>query len=130
MRYQQFTYHAYSRAAEPVSKMALQQEKAFCVLHFEVSRSVITVQREFRALFKKYIIIVGCVFLKICMKLTLLHRHPGNWSRGPTVSIRSELLVVHEKLGQHVPPQFLTACFPVTSPGFCLVLGVYIGVVI
>jgi hypothetical protein len=31
----------------------LQQEKAFCVLHFEVSRSVITVQREFRARFKK-----------------------------------------------------------------------------
>ena len=26
-----------------------QQEKAFCVLRFEVSRSVITVQREFRA---------------------------------------------------------------------------------
>jgi len=30
--------------------MASQQEKAFCVLHFEVSRSVITVQREFHAL--------------------------------------------------------------------------------
>jgi hypothetical protein len=28
----------------PVSKMALQQKKAFCVLHFEVSRSVITVK--------------------------------------------------------------------------------------
>jgi hypothetical protein len=34
-------------AAGPVSKMALQQEKAFCVLRFEVSRSVITVQRDF-----------------------------------------------------------------------------------
>ena len=34
----------------PVFKMAPQQEKAFCVLRFEVSRSVITVQREFRAL--------------------------------------------------------------------------------
>jgi hypothetical protein len=33
--------------------MASQQKKAFCVLHFEVSRSVITVQREFRARFKK-----------------------------------------------------------------------------
>ena len=33
----------------PVSKMASQQEKAFCVLRFEVSRSVITMQREFRA---------------------------------------------------------------------------------
>ena len=28
-------------------------EKAFCVLRFEVSRSVITVQREFRARFRK-----------------------------------------------------------------------------
>jgi hypothetical protein len=39
--------------AGPVSKMASQQEKAFCVLRFEASRSVITVQREFRALFRK-----------------------------------------------------------------------------
>ena len=36
---------AYCGAAGPVSKMAPQQEKAFCVLRFEVSRSVITVQR-------------------------------------------------------------------------------------
>ena len=34
--------------AGPVSKMASQQERAFCVLRFEVSRSVITVQLEFR----------------------------------------------------------------------------------
>jgi hypothetical protein len=40
-------------ATGPVSKMVSQQEKAFCVLRFEVSRSVITVQREFRARFKK-----------------------------------------------------------------------------
>jgi hypothetical protein len=33
--------------------MASQQEKVLCVLSFEVSRSVITVQREFRAPFKK-----------------------------------------------------------------------------
>ena len=39
--------------AGPVSKMASQQEKAFCVLRFEVSRSVITVQCEFRARFRK-----------------------------------------------------------------------------
>jgi hypothetical protein len=32
--------------------MASQQEKAFCVLRFEVFRSVITVQREFCAWFK------------------------------------------------------------------------------
>jgi hypothetical protein len=36
----------------PVFNMASQQEKAFCVLRFEVSRSVITVQREFRAQFR------------------------------------------------------------------------------
>ena len=36
----------YCGAAGPVSKMASQQEKAFCVPRFEVSKSVITVQRE------------------------------------------------------------------------------------
>ena len=45
MRYQQFASHAYCGAAGPVSKMASQQEKAFCVLRFEVFRSVITVQQ-------------------------------------------------------------------------------------
>jgi hypothetical protein len=30
----------------------------------------------------------------------LLRRHLGNRPRGPTVSMRSELLVAHEKLGQ------------------------------
>jgi hypothetical protein len=49
---QQFAYHAYCGAAWPVSKMASQQEKAFCMLRFEVSRSVITVQREFCARFR------------------------------------------------------------------------------
>ena len=32
--------------------------------------------------------------------LSLLRRHLGNWSRGPVVSMRSELLVAHEKLWQ------------------------------
>ena len=50
MRYQQFAFHAYCRAAGPVSKMASQQEKAFCVLRFEVSRSVITVHETHAAL--------------------------------------------------------------------------------
>jgi len=45
MRYQQFASHAYCGAAGHVSKMASQQEKAFCVLRFEMSRSVITAQR-------------------------------------------------------------------------------------
>jgi hypothetical protein len=52
MRYQQFASLAYCRAAGPVSKMASQQEKAFCVFRFEGSRSVITVQGEFRARFR------------------------------------------------------------------------------
>jgi len=39
--------------AGPVSKMAKQQQKAFFVLRFEVSRSVITAQREFRARLRK-----------------------------------------------------------------------------
>jgi hypothetical protein len=59
-----------------VSKMASQQEKAFCVLRFEVSRSVITVQREFCARFR------------------------AAGSACAVVSMRSELLVAHEKLGQ------------------------------
>ena len=45
MRYQQFDSHAYCGA-----KMASQQEKAFCVLRFEVSRSVITVHETHAAL--------------------------------------------------------------------------------
>jgi len=78
MRYQQFASHAYCGAAGPVSKMASQQEKAFCVLRFDVSRSVITVQREFRARFRK--------------------DAPARC--GPAVSMGSELLVAHEKLRQ------------------------------
>jgi hypothetical protein len=51
--------------------------RRLCVLRFEVSRSVITVQREFRAWFKKYIILVWCIFFKTCMELTLhcYHRY-------------------------------------------------------
>jgi hypothetical protein len=33
MRYQQFASHAYCEAGGPVSKMASQHEKAFCVLN-------------------------------------------------------------------------------------------------
>ena len=32
--------------------------------------------------------------------LFLLRRHLGNWPLGPAISMRSELLVAHEKLGQ------------------------------
>ena len=55
------------------------------MLRFEVSRFVITVQREFRARFRKD---------APCMVRL------GNWPRGPALSMRSELLVGHEKLGQ------------------------------
>ena len=50
MRYQHFNFHAHCGAAGSVYNIVSQQEKAFYVLRFEVSRSVITVQREFRAL--------------------------------------------------------------------------------
>jgi hypothetical protein len=115
MRYQQFTSHAYCGAARLVSKMASQQEKAFC----EVPRSVITVQREFRAQFKKDTPHKNSAIFKPCTKLTLhcnhrsghlktehteslllLRRQLGNWSRGPLVSMRSEMLVAYEKLGK------------------------------
>jgi hypothetical protein len=33
-------------------------------------------------------------------RLLLLLRRFGNWSRCPALSMRSKLLVVHEKLGQ------------------------------
>jgi hypothetical protein len=52
MFYQQFASRAYCGAGGPVSKMASQQEKALCVFRLEVSRSVITVQREFCAQFR------------------------------------------------------------------------------
>jgi hypothetical protein len=32
--------------------------------------------------------------------LFLLRRHLVNWPRGPAVSMRNELLIAHEKLGQ------------------------------
>jgi hypothetical protein len=119
MHYQQFTSHAYCGAAGPDSKMASKKEKTSCVLRFEVSRSVITVQSEFHTWFKRHATHKNKVFLKPCTKLTLRCNHRsghlktkhtesllllqlqlGNWSRGPAESMRSELLVTHEKLGQ------------------------------
>ena len=64
--------------------MASQQEKAFCVLRFEVSRSVITLHLK----------------TEHTESLFLLRRHLVNWPRGPALSMRNELLVAHEKLGQ------------------------------
>jgi hypothetical protein len=51
--------------------MASQQEKAFFVLSFEASRSVIAVQREFHARFKKEAPHKNSVFFKPYTKLTL-----------------------------------------------------------
>jgi len=74
MRYRQLASHAYCGAAGPVSKMASQQGKTFCVLRFETSRSVITMQREFRARLRKDA--PGRrVFSKPCTKLTLHCNH-------------------------------------------------------
>jgi hypothetical protein len=59
----------YCGAAGPVFKMASQQEKASCVLHFEVSRSVITVQREFRARFRTLVMRMSSKYpLLVCSK--------------------------------------------------------------
>ena len=59
MRYQHFAFHAYCGAAGSVYKMAPQQEKAFCLLRFEVSRSVITVQYGLEKTYHAW-----CVFSK------------------------------------------------------------------
>jgi len=115
MRYQQFAAHAYCGTAGPFSKMVSQQEKAFCVLRFEVSRSVIIVQREFRARLEKThgasclnrarnsrctVIRSGHLKTEHTESLFLLRRDLGNWPRGPAISMRNELLVAHEKLVQ------------------------------
>ena len=111
MRYQQFASHAYCGAAGPISKMALQKENAFCVLRFEVSRSVITVQHGLEKTHHAW-----CVFFKPCTKLLLhcnhrsghlktehteslllLRRHLVKW---PSSKQKSELPVAHEKLGE------------------------------
>jgi hypothetical protein len=114
-RYQQLASHAYCGAAGPVSKMASQQKKAFCLFRFDSSRSVITVQREFRARFKMTLFLCGAYFLDRALTLHCNHRsghlktehtegllllrsHLGNLSRGPAVSMRSELLEAHERL--------------------------------
>jgi hypothetical protein len=106
--YQQFASRAYCGVVRPVSKMASQLKKAFCVLRFEMSRSVITMQREIRTWFKKYIDLCFASFLNlsrnsrcICNHRSghlktdstgnplLLRRHLRNWSRGLAVSLRS-----------------------------------------
>jgi len=85
--------------AGPTSKMASQQEKAFCVLRFEVSRSVITgASFLHRARNSRRTVITDQDTSKrstqkafSCCDAIL--------EAGPAVSMRSELLVAHEKLG-------------------------------
>ena len=82
--------------------------KGFCVLRFEVSRSVITVQcsavhgleKTHRAwgVFSNHK--SGNLKIEYTESLFLLRHHLGDWPSGPAVSMRSELLVAHEKLGQ------------------------------
>jgi len=96
--------------AGPVSKMASQQGKAFCVLRFEVSRSVITVQREFRARFRedacasslnraRNLLCTVIIDLDTSKRSTqkAYSCYDAILETGPAVSMRSELLVAHEK---------------------------------
>ena len=65
--------------------------KGFLCAPFWGVRSVITVQCNHRS---------GHLKTEHTQSLFLLRRHLGNCPRGPAVSMRSELLVAHEKLGQ------------------------------
>jgi hypothetical protein len=89
MRYQQFASHVYCGAVGPVAKMASKKENAFCVLRFKVSRSVTTVQREFRAqLKKKTLFLCGASFqphMKQRVKLQLCAKFADR--RGQAVSV-------------------------------------------
>jgi hypothetical protein len=77
--------------------MTSQQEKAFCVLRFEVSRSVITVQREFLHSLE---LLVAHLKTEHTESLFLLRRYLGYWPRDPAVSMKTKLLVALEKLRQ------------------------------
>jgi hypothetical protein len=67
MCYQQLASHHYYGAAGPVYKMASQQENAFCVLRFEVLRSVITVHETHAALYiyTRYIYTHDIIMLRV-----------------------------------------------------------------
>jgi len=69
--------------------------KVFLCAPFEVSRSErctkLTLYCNHRS---------GHLKTEHTQSLFLMRRHLGNWSRGPAVSMRSKLLVAHEKLGQ------------------------------
>jgi len=79
MRYQQFASHAYCGATGPVSKP------------FSKPCTKLTLHCNHRS---------GNLKPEHTESFFLLLRHLRNWPRGPAVSMRSELLVAHEKLGQ------------------------------
>ena len=113
MRYQQFASHAYCGAS---FKDGVAAGKGFLCARFwgvqicDSSAAWVSFRKDASC---------RCVFSKPCTKLTLhcnhrsvhlktehteslflLRRHLWNWPRGSAVSMRSELLVAHEKLGQ------------------------------
>jgi hypothetical protein len=100
-----------------VSKMASQQEKAFCVLHLRCPDLWLQCSVSFNHGLEKTS--DNNVFFKLYTKLMLhcndrsghlktehtesfflLRRHLGNWSCSTAVSTRSDLLIMYEKLGQ------------------------------
>jgi hypothetical protein len=101
MHYLKVVSHAYG-VAETVAKMASQKENAFYVLRFEVARSVITVQPEFRARFKKEAPHKDIVSSKPCTKLTLHSNHrSGHFktehTEAPTVATPSWIMVLRPR---------------------------------
>ena len=88
MCYQQFASHAYCGAARPVYKMT-SQHHAWCVFYKPCTKRKRHCNHRF-----------GHLKTEHTESVFLLRRHLGNWPRGPAVSMRSGLLVAHEKLGQ------------------------------
>jgi len=104
MRYQQFASHAYWGAPGPVSNWRRSRKRlSVCSVlrcpELWLQCSVIFVhglEKTQHASFLNR----GHLKTEHTESLFLLRRHLGNWSRSPAVSMRSELLVAHEKLGQ------------------------------
>jgi hypothetical protein len=82
MRYQQLASHAYCGAAGPVSKMASQQEKAFCVLRFLYVQMWLQCSESFIHGLKKAHHTRIKYFFKPCTKLTLLRNHIWTYQNG------------------------------------------------
>ena len=83
------TLHGYNvhRQQQQLPKFLMRYQKCACRLQYSVS----FVHCNHRS---------GHLKTEHTESLSLLRRHLGNWPRGPAVSMRSALLVAHEKLGQ------------------------------